>query len=196
MMLVARRRERRLIGDEDGLWPPFWIATCGLLLAMALGRAFEAGGLVATFGRRAAEGGDWYASRRPIQAVVIVGLVAAWCVVVIVALWRTPERRRRYLPVGLASLTLVAFAGVRVVSLHQVDSLVYRTDLAGVRVGTITEIALLVVTGLATRWCPPAARRHDQIRHPDRAPVPDSGFGPVRPSSDGASSHQDHADGP
>jgi hypothetical protein len=88
----------------------------------------------------------------------------SWLIVVTVALWRTPERRRRYLPVGLMIVTLAAFAAVRAISLHQIDSLLYRTHVGGVRVATIIDLTLLVLTGLATMWRPPmAVDRSDQI---------------------------------
>lgn len=156
LMLVARTRERRRVGDDNGVWPAFWIVTCAFLLAMAVGRAVDAGDLVSSLGRSAAEERGWYTSRRPVQAAVVGGVGLVWLVVVSVALWRTPERRRRYLPVGLMVVTLAAFAAVRVVSLHQVDSLLYRTHVAGVRIATLAELVLLAVTALATLWCPPA----------------------------------------
>jgi hypothetical protein len=161
LMLVARRREHRRVGTADGVWPTFWIATCAFVLAMAVGRAVEAGDLVSSLGRSAADDGGWYESRRPIQATVVGVVGVSWFVVVAVALWRTPERRRRYLPVGLMVATLAAFAAVRIVSLHQVDSLLYRTDVEGVRVATFVELTLLALTGLATLWCPAARDRSD-----------------------------------
>jgi hypothetical protein len=156
LMLIARRRERRRVGDADGVWPAFWILTGAFLLAMAVGRAVDAGDLVSSLGRSAAEERGWYTSRRPVQAAVVGSVGAVWFVVVAVALWRTPERRRRYLPVGLMVVTLAAFAAVRVVSLHQVDSLLYRTEVAGVRFATLTELVLLGLAALATLWCPAA----------------------------------------
>lgn len=161
LMLAARARERRRVGRADGVWPIFWVVTCVFLLAMGLGRAIEAGDLLSSIGREAAEGRGWYTSRRPVQAAVIGGVGVAWFVVVIVALWRTPERRRRYLPVGIAVVTLAAFAAVRVVSLHPIDSLLYRTDISGVRVATLTELSLLLAAALATLWCPPARGEPD-----------------------------------
>lgn len=166
LVLVARRREDRRVRGADGVWPAFWTVTCLFLLAMALGRAVEAGDLISTLGRSAADDGGWYGSRRPVQAAILIGVGALWFVAVTVALWRTPERRRRYLPVGLMVVTLAAFAAGRLVSLHQVDSLLYRTNVVGVRVSTVAELTLLSLTGLATLWCPPA-REHRG--HPGRA---------------------------
>jgi hypothetical protein len=160
-MLAARRREHRRVGDADGVWPAFWIVTCVFVFAMALGRAVEAGDLLSALGRSAAEERGWYSSRRPVQAAVVGTVGGVWFAVVTVALWRTPERRRRYLPVGLMVVTLAAFAAARVVSLHQVDTLLYRTNVGGVRVATLVELTLLVLTGMATLWCPAPRDRSD-----------------------------------
>ncbi|MAT06099.1 MAG: hypothetical protein CL424_13755 [Acidimicrobiaceae bacterium] len=157
-MMAARRREARRVGDAEGVWPGFWTATAVFVMAMAVGRALEAGDVVSSLGRSAAGESGWYDSRRPVQAAVVGIVGGAWFVVVAVALWRTPERRRRYLPVGLMVVTLAAFAAVRVISLHQIDSVLYRTDVGGVRVATLVELVLLALTGLATWWCPPARR--------------------------------------
>jgi hypothetical protein len=155
LMLVARRRERRRVGVADGVWPAFWIMTCGLVVAMAVGRAMEAGDLLSSIGRSFADEGGWYGSRRPVQAVVIGTVGAVWIVVVSFALWRAPERRSRYLPVGVMVVTLAAFAAVQIVSLHQAEVVLYRTHVLGVRVGTLVELVLLGLTGLATLWHPP-----------------------------------------
>jgi hypothetical protein len=159
LMLLARRRERRTPGDATGVWPTFWVVTCMFLLAMAVGRVVEAGDLLSSFGRSTAEERGWYTSRRPVQAAVVGTVSMLWFVIVAVALWRTPERRRRYLPAGLMVVTLAAFAGARIVSLHQVDSALYRTHVVGVRVATLTELGLLGLTGLAALWRPRADRR-------------------------------------
>lgn len=148
LMLLAYRNERRRAGELDEVWPGFWALTGVFVLAMAAARAVEAGDLVSSLGRDAA--GSWYESRRPIQAAVVGVVGVIWFVIVAVSLWRTPERRRRYLPVGLLVVTLAGFAAVRVISLHQIDSILYRTHIGGVRVSTFVELTLLLLTGLAT----------------------------------------------
>ena len=171
MMLGARRRERRRVGESDEISPSFWIVSCVFLLAIAVGRVVEAADLVTSLGRRAADGGGWSALRRPVQAVVVGGVGVTWFAVVAVAASRTPERRRRYLPVALAIVSLAAFAVVRVISLHQVDTLMYRTDVAGVRIVTVADLALLAVTGLTTWWCPPATSPRTERSSSGRSPT-------------------------
>jgi hypothetical protein len=51
-------------------------------------------------------------------------------------------------------LTVGAYVAVRAVSLHQIDSVLYRRELSGLRVGTLIEYAVLLVAGAATMWEP------------------------------------------
>jgi hypothetical protein len=73
----------------------------------------------------------------------------------VTALWRVPARRRRYLPAALAVFTLMCFIGVRLISLHQIDAVMYRRDLAGARFGAVAELAILAVAVLLTAFPPP-----------------------------------------
>jgi hypothetical protein len=103
----------------------------------------------------------------------VVGLVGAgWFVAVSVACLRTPERRRRYLPMGLAVVTLAAFVAIRLVSLHQVDSVLYRRHIEGVRVGTLIELSLLLLTSVVTCWVPgpTSGRSRDARSETERPP--------------------------
>lgn len=154
LCLVARWREQGRADEGDGVWRPFWLVTAGFLAAMAIARAGDIGHLLSDLGRGQAGGGGWYDIRRPIQGAVLAALGAAWLISVALALLQTWERLRRYLPMGMMVATLAAYAAVRLVSLHQVDVLLYRRDIAGVRVGILIEAALLVVTGLITLWVP------------------------------------------
>jgi hypothetical protein len=85
-------------------------------------------------------------------AAIIGGI---WFVTVVIALWRVPARRRRYLPAALSVFTLMCFIGVRLISLHGIDALLYRRDLGGARFGAVVELALLGVAVLLTAFPPP-----------------------------------------
>jgi hypothetical protein len=154
LALLARRRERARASQVDGVWPPFWLLTAGFLAVMALGRAGDIGSLLGDLGRGRAVDSGWYETRRPLQAAVVVSLGVAWFITVSIACWRTPERRRRYLPMGLIVVTLAAYAAIRVVSLHHIDTVLYRREIANVRIGTVIEITLLIIAGLVTLWVP------------------------------------------
>jgi len=49
----------------------------------------------------------------------------------------------------------MCFIGVRLISLHQIDALMYRRDLAGAQFGAVVELALLAVAVLLTAFPPP-----------------------------------------
>jgi hypothetical protein len=155
--LVVGLRERRWVASNPNLWPWFWYLTAALFVAMALGRATDIGDLATALGRNEAFTHGWYAHRRRIQSVVVGTLAGVWFVVVSIALWRVPERRRRYLPAAIMAFTLVCFAGIRLVSLHQIDGLLYRRQIAGAKFGAVVELVLLALALAATLWQPGAA---------------------------------------
>lgn len=156
--IAALPRERRRAPGADGVWHPFWLLTAGLLLAMAIGRLGDVGGLVTELGRSRASDEGWYASRQPFQAAIVGIVAAAWFVLVTVAVWRVPERRRRYLPMSLVMVTLLAFAAVRLVSLHHLDTVLYHRGVLGVRWVAVIELVLLAGACLTTLWIPPPRR--------------------------------------
>lgn len=155
---VARLRQRRRATSADGVWTPFWLLTGAVLVVMAIARAGGIVDVIGDLGRERALNSGWYGSRRPVQAAVVIAVGLGWLISVSVASWRTPDRRRRYLPMGLAFVTLSAFAAIRIVSLHQIDTVLHGTHIGGIRVGTLTELLLLVVASLATLWVPVGRR--------------------------------------
>lgn len=156
-------RENR---DAVGSWPPFWLMTGGMLAVMAIGRGVDVANLLTDSLRDQARASGWYESRRRLQAIVVAVLAVTWLVSVIAAVWRVPARRRRYLPMIVVVLTIGFYAAVRVVSLHHVDGLLHRQEVAGVRVGTIIELGLLAVAGW---WAMVIPGRSDQPRAIRRA---------------------------
>ena len=156
VMFVQFARERRRLDDvhrtagaSDALWPRYWAITAVLLIAMLLGRAWLADA-VTEFGREQARERDWYDLRRRFQIVAVVAVVASWSVGTLVAVVRFPPRRRRYLPNLVVTSTLVTLAGLRLVSLHQVDTVLYRTHVGGVRIIAPLELALLALAAATT----------------------------------------------
>jgi hypothetical protein len=150
----VRELRRRPTPSGRDIWPTFWFLTAALLAVMAVGRAADLGGLVSELGRREARAEGWYEIRREYQAAAVGLIGAIWLVAVIVAVWRVPERRRRYLPPALVVFTLICFAGIRVVSLHHVDTLLYRRSIRGVRIVAIVELAGILLATLSTYWHP------------------------------------------
>jgi xanthine/uracil permease len=154
--VVERRRGR----SDPRLWPTFWFATGALLLVMAVGRASNVSDLLTELGRERARSGGWYEVRRSLQAWVIGTVAAVWAVTVAIAVWRVPDRRRRYLPTVIVVFTLVCFIGIRLISLHQVDALLHNRDVGGVTIGAVIEVGLLILVVAVTAW---------RFRGPNRA---------------------------
>jgi len=151
LLLGVVERRRGGVADPKR-WPMFWFATGGLLLVMAAGRASNVSDLLTDIGREQARSGGWYEVRRSLQAWVIGAVGAIWAVTVAVAVWRVPERRRRYLPTAIVVFTLVCFAGIRLISLHQVDALLHNRDVRGVTVGSIVEVSILLLVVISSAW--------------------------------------------
>jgi hypothetical protein len=153
--LVTWSREQRRASSTPTLWPAFWLLSAVVFLGLAVARAADLGSLITQLGRNEAFSQGWYSHRRRFQALTIAAIGATWVIVVAASLWRVPARRRRYLPAALAQFTLMCFIGIRMISLHQVDSLLYRREVAGARVGTLLELVLLAIAVAATAWPPP-----------------------------------------
>ncbi len=163
-------RERRGIAAHGvDWWPFYWFLSASLVAVMGIGRIGGLGDLVSEFGREQARSGGWYETRRTVQAAVVIVVAVVWLVGVTVAVLRVPPRRRRYLPHIVAFSTLIAFAAIRLVSLHQVDTVLYRRDVAGVRIVAIVELLLLVATTLVMI----ATARFPSDPQPSGSPVPD-----------------------
>jgi hypothetical protein len=129
------------------LVPSYWILTSLVLLTVAVLHATDLADALAQLGRSEARSSGWYDTRRGAQTVAVVAIAAGWLASVILAIWRVPPRRRRYLPSAVAVSALLAFIAIRAISLHQIDAIVYKSDLAGVRYVAIIELGLLVLTG-------------------------------------------------
>jgi hypothetical protein len=143
---------------------------------MAVGRASNVSDLLTDIGREQARSGGWYEVRRSLQAWVIGAVAAVWAVTVAVAVWRVPERRRRYLPTAVVVFTLVCFIGVRLISLHQVDALLHNRNIRGVTIGAAIEVELLLLVVAVSAWRFPRSnagssgqRAQPQVE-PDAAP--------------------------
>jgi hypothetical protein len=149
---LAGARELRSGRRGTSLWPPFWFLTAAVFAVMAVGRATDLAEVVADVGRREAIAAGWYEGRRRYQVVVVGAFFAAWFVTVVAALWRVPERRRRYLPMALLTVTIGCFAAIRLVSLHQIDAVLYRRQIVGVNLGAVAELALLVLATALALW--------------------------------------------
>jgi hypothetical protein len=148
---LRRHRASAVEPRQDPLWPLFWMWSTLLIAALAWARVLDLGDLFADMGRRRFRDLGLYDVRRTFQAVAVAAIMATWLVTSVVMIWRVPARRRRYLPSALFEFTLMCYIGVRALSLHQIDSLLYRHQFHGVRYVTVFELVLLAacLVGLA-----------------------------------------------
>jgi small basic protein len=167
--LVAGVREAVRKRKQPELWPTFWLVTAAFFLVIAAARETDIADLVTQLGRDVAIVQGWYDHRRKYQAMAVATVTGIWFVTVVISLWRVPARRRRYLPVAVVAFSLLAFSGIRAVSLHQIDAVLYRRPIHGVKIDAIVELTgLLLAIGL-TFWPPRRDRR--RIRSTPPAPV-------------------------
>jgi hypothetical protein len=154
---VSGGLERRRAVRCPELRPGVWFVVAGLFVLMAFGRAGNVGQAIAEVGRRGAQSSGWYQSRRSLQEVLVlaVGTIAVLLAAMLPA-W-THERRRHYLPMVLVTFAVMAFAAVRIVSLHQLDDLMHR-PLLGTTFGTAAELFGLAIAGVVAvaSWRPDA----------------------------------------
>ena len=172
LSVSARGRERQRAANDDGVWPPFWWLTAAFLLSLAIARAGDIAEVITGLGRARASDEGWYQARRPIQAAVVGSVGVVWFVSVAAACWRIPERRRRYLPMGIVVVTIAAFVAIRLVSLHQVDALLYNRELASIRVATLIECVLVGVAAGVSWWVPTGRTVVDEGSTRSDSPVP------------------------
>jgi hypothetical protein len=140
--------------SSSTLQPRFWLFTAGLLAIMAVGRSVHLGDLVGGYGRHQAHVQGWYDARRSIQAVAVLAVFAvgcAWMVAWLLTFWRAPDRRR-YTPTAIAVGWLVCFGAIRVISLHQVDTLMTWSTIHGALFGIELEIAALIAVIVTMAW--------------------------------------------
>lgn len=166
-------RERTCVDRERyDLWPRYWMWTALVLLTVGIAHAGHLGDLVAELGREQARQAGWYETRRGLQGLAVLGVSFGWCVTVLVAIWRVPPRRRRYLPSAIVVFTMLAFVAVRAVSLHHVDELLYNRGMRSVRFVAWIELTLLALAAatMAVRWNPtPTAMRRNEDRADGRS---------------------------
>jgi hypothetical protein len=148
--LLGWRNERRdAPSGADQSWPSLWLSIAAVVAALALVRVAHLQYAVTDLGREEARQSGLYDVRRLFQVVLVGGLAATWCIAVTVAAWRVPARRRRHLPAIAAAAAIIGFAGVRAVSLHHIDAVLYNHPLAGVRIVVLVEFVLLAALAMA-----------------------------------------------
>ena len=160
IMACALAGRRELAATKAGvlrLWPRFWFVAAGVLSVLLLGRLTGIGSNAYEIGRAKAMAGGWYWSeRRRLQGVAIVGLGVLSLLDILVVAHAMGDRRRRYLTPLVCLHGLAGFAAARIVSLHQIDTVLYRRPILGARIASVIELTfttgLVVLAPLLTRY--------------------------------------------
>ena len=128
-----------------------WRSISILFLALSVDQGLNLITALTMFGRAAAHLQGWYERRQPLQ-IVLIGILATSCVLVVTMLltWM----RRAPIPTWLAlmgtTLTLT-FVLIRAVSYHAVDRFLFER-IMGLRWNWIIEISGISVVLLASQW--------------------------------------------
>ena len=130
-------RERRLL-----------IAVGCLGIVFSIAETLGLGGWLAHAGRSTAANEGWYGGRRPIQAMVIVGIAALTLGAVFTLGLLTRGFGRVIRTVIVLFAALVGFIAIRTISLHQVDAYLYHELVYGLPVGTLVESAIVAAMSL------------------------------------------------
>jgi hypothetical protein len=124
---------------------PFWLMLTLVLLVLAALKLLEAQSLLAGEGRELARETGWYGSRRIAQAA-IVGFICLGSLG-LYTLAALGFKDARYLVALTFVFALCAFVAVRGISLHQLDSVLYREQIVGIQLHRILEPLLTLCVG-------------------------------------------------
>jgi hypothetical protein len=138
-----------------GGWPrklatpaSFWFSLSAVLLVLALAKLFELQHLVGAYVRDVAREDGFYDVRRAYQRLAIYAVVGICLVTFAGGLWLWA--RRWFIlavPLGVV-VVLLGFVTIRAISLHDVDTLLYRTRFLGAHVGALVEFVLTTSTAV------------------------------------------------
>lgn len=143
-----------------------WALRLTGILSVLFGVALTIGlaGEFAQAGRDLAAGEGWYAERRPIQAAVVIGLLAAGTLS-IAMLGFAARKLNGWVRLTLAfGVLLSTYVAIHTISLHQLDAVLNRDTRGGLRTGDQVEIALVLCCAFAAfgarYWGSLAGRTH------------------------------------
>ena len=129
-------------------WRRSWGILTAVFAIFAFNKQHDLSGVVTRFFRRAAVQEHWYGYRRIFQTIVLLGIISVGLTVFFVlekwarrARWSVHQRS----VLGIA-IYLFGFATARAVSLHAIDSLLYR-DIGGMKLNWVFELGGLLLGG-------------------------------------------------
>jgi uncharacterized membrane protein YjfL (UPF0719 family) len=137
----------------------FWGCVAAVMLVLALGRFTELGPWLTERGRHIAEWQGWYDDRRDIQETAVFALIALGGAAVAAGLiWSARASSREHPLAVTAVVYLVTFVGVRAISLHQIDRVLYTERAVGIRPNGVLELAgsVLLAAAVLVALAPPS----------------------------------------
>jgi hypothetical protein len=140
------------VGDGRGSNEHFaWRSISILFLALGINKQLNLLTALTTFGRAVAHLQGWYERRQPLQ-IVVIGVLAVSCMLVVVVLliWM----RRAPIPTWLAligTMLIVTFVLIRAVSYHGVDRFLFERIMS-LRWNSVIEIGGIGLVLVASQW--------------------------------------------
>jgi len=163
-LVILRSRTRQGAIGGSLVRIAVWGGFLAVLLALGFDQHIKFSREIMLGVREFARDGGWYGSRRPIQIAVLIASIAACSIAAWSLVRRSGTLAPGYRRVTIGAIALVAFVGIRGMSLHSVDS-VMAYSLAGLSVGRTGEtlILLAMATGFFSwvRFSTQAARATD-----------------------------------
>lgn len=142
----------------------FWMAVAAILLSLALIRELRVTHLIGGPVRDFAYDHNLYDHRRPFQRLAVVAIAGGGVVVGAISAWYLHAYRWWELCTTLGVVYVLSFLAIRAVSLHNIDSLLFRTSLAGLHVGVLMEFAGIVFVGCMALGASFDVRRYRTLR--------------------------------
>jgi hypothetical protein len=118
-----------------------------LIFLLGVGKQTNLGNRITSFGRMWASAHGWYSFRHPVQEDLITSILIGGGLLLVTTGWLLRHTFYRHGPLILGVMGLLTYTAIRMVSLHDVDSLIY-SRVYGIRWDWIFELgALLFING-------------------------------------------------
>lgn len=148
--LVAGAAERRATRSNRAALA--WWLLAAAVLVLGLGRELDLGSAITERGRSWARSQGWYPDRRSLQRRADLAVLLAGAVLILVLLAAFRRNARTSLPAFCVLVLLATFVGIRAISYHDVDQLLYNHPWHGLRLNTAIEIGLTLGMAGSALW--------------------------------------------